>query len=63
MFRHSIGVAKTRCPQRLQSSTWLRFTTLERTVISSLHKFFRPKLIGRFDEKIVFKLLCPNTQR
>jgi ATP-dependent Clp protease ATP-binding subunit ClpA len=43
--------------------TRLPFTTLERTVISELHKFFRPELIGRFDEKIVFKPLPPDTQR
>jgi ATP-dependent Clp protease ATP-binding subunit ClpA len=43
--------------------TRLPFTTLERTVISELHKFFRPELIARFDEKIVFKPLPPDTQR
>jgi hypothetical protein len=43
--------------------TRLPFTTLERAVISELHKFFRPELIGRFDEKIVFKPLSPDTQR
>jgi hypothetical protein len=32
-------------------------------VISELHKFFRPELIGRFDEKLVFKPLSPDTQR
>jgi ATP-dependent Clp protease ATP-binding subunit ClpA len=26
-------------------------------------QILRPELIGRFDEKIVFKLLCPDTQR
>jgi ATP-dependent Clp protease ATP-binding subunit ClpA len=43
--------------------TRLPFTTLERAVISELHKFFRPELIGRFDEKIVFKPLSLDTQR
>jgi ATP-dependent Clp protease ATP-binding subunit ClpC len=32
-------------------------------VISELHRFFRPELIGRFDEKIVFKRLSQETQR
>jgi ATP-dependent Clp protease ATP-binding subunit ClpA len=36
---------------------------LERAVISELHKFFRPELVGRFDEKIVFNPLSPDTQR
>ena len=45
------------------SRSRLAFTTLERTVISELHRFFRPELIGRFDEKIVFKPLSPDTQR
>ena len=36
---------------------------LERAVISELHRFFRPELIGRFDEKIVFKPLSTDTQR
>jgi ATP-dependent Clp protease ATP-binding subunit ClpA len=49
--------------QRLLRSTRLPFTTLERAVISELHKFFRPELVGRFDEKIVFKPLSPDTQR
>ena len=45
------------------SRSRLAFTTLEPTVISELQKFFRPELIGRFDEKIVFKPLSPDTQR
>jgi ATP-dependent Clp protease ATP-binding subunit ClpB len=49
--------------QRLLRSTRLPFTTLERAVISELYKFFRPELVGRFDEKIVFKPLSPDTQR
>jgi ATP-dependent Clp protease ATP-binding subunit ClpA len=35
----------------------------ERAVISELHVFFRPELIGRFDELVVFKPLSPDTQR
>ena len=31
--------------------------------MSELHRIFRPELIGRFDEKIVFKPLSPDTQR
>jgi ATP-dependent Clp protease ATP-binding subunit ClpA len=49
--------------QQLLRPTRLPFTTLERAVISELHGFFRPELIGRFDEKIVFRPLCPDTQR
>jgi ATP-dependent Clp protease ATP-binding subunit ClpA len=41
----------------------LPFTALERAVIVELHRFFRPELIGRFDEKIVFKPLPPEVQR
>lgn len=49
--------------QQLQRPTRLPFATLERAVISELHRFFRPELIGRFDEKIVFKPLSSETQR
>jgi ATP-dependent Clp protease ATP-binding subunit ClpA len=49
--------------QQLLRPTRLPFTTLERAVISELHGFFRPELIGRFDEKIVFRPLCTDTQR
>ncbi len=49
--------------QQLLRPTRLPFTTLERAVISELHGFLRPELIGRFDEKIVFRPLCPDTQR
>ena len=49
--------------ERLLRPTRLPFTTLERAVMSELHKFFRPELIGRFDEKIVFKPLSSDTQR
>jgi ATP-dependent Clp protease ATP-binding subunit ClpB len=49
--------------QQLLRPTRLPFATLERAVISELHRFFRPELIGRFDEKIVFKPLSSDTQR
>jgi ATP-dependent Clp protease ATP-binding subunit ClpA len=48
---------------QLLRPTRLPFITLERAVISELHRFFRPELIGRFDEKIVFRPLSPDTQR
>jgi C-terminal, D2-small domain, of ClpB protein len=48
---------------RLLRPSRLPFTTLERAVISELRRFFRPKLIGRFDEKIAFKPLSQDTQR
>lgn len=49
--------------QSLLRPTRLPFTTLERAVLSELHRVFRPELIGRFDERIVFKPLSPETQR
>jgi ATP-dependent Clp protease ATP-binding subunit ClpB len=49
--------------QQLLRPTRLPFATLERAVLSELHRVFRPELVGRFDEKIVFKPLCPDTQR
>ncbi len=49
--------------QQLLRPTRLPFATLERAVISELHRFFRPELVGRFDEKIVFRPLSPDTQR
>jgi len=49
--------------QQLLRPTRLPFATMERAVLSELHRFFRPELVGRFDEKIVFKPLCPDTQR
>jgi ATP-dependent Clp protease ATP-binding subunit ClpA len=49
--------------QQLLRPTRLPFTTLERAVISQLHRFFRPELIGRFDEKIVFRPLSSEVQR
>lgn len=49
--------------QQLMRPTRLPFATLERAVLSELHRHFRPELIGRFDEKVVFKPLSPETQR
>ena len=49
--------------QQLLRPTRLPFTALERAVIAELHRFFRPELIGRFDEKIVFRPLSPEVQR
>jgi len=49
--------------QQLLRPTRLPFTTLERAVLAELHQVFRPELIGRFDEKIVFKALGSETQR
>jgi ATP-dependent Clp protease ATP-binding subunit ClpB len=49
--------------QQLMRHTRLPFATLERAVLAELHRHFRPELIGRFDEKIVFKPLTPETQR
>jgi ATP-dependent Clp protease ATP-binding subunit ClpA len=49
--------------QQLLRPTRLPFATMERAVLSELHRFFRPELVGRFDEKLVFKPLCPDTQR
>jgi len=49
--------------QQLLRPTRLPFATLERAVISELHRSFRPELVGRFDEKIVFKPLSPDSQR
>jgi ATP-dependent Clp protease ATP-binding subunit ClpA len=49
--------------QQLLRPTRLPFATLERAVLSELHRYFRPELIGRFDEKIVFKPLASETQR
>jgi len=49
--------------QHLLRPTRLPLATLERAVISELHRFFRPELIGRFDEKIVSNrcVLNPTT--
>jgi len=41
----------------------LPFAKLERAVLAELHRHFRPELIGRFDEKIVFRPLTSETQR
>lgn len=48
---------------QLLRPTRLPFATLERAVLSELHRTFRPELIGRFDEKVVFKPLSPQIQR
>ena len=48
---------------QLMRPTRLPFATLERAVLAELHRHFRPELIGRFDEKIVFRSLTPDTQR
>lgn len=48
---------------QLLRTTRLPFATLERAVISELHRLFRPELVGRFDEKLVFKPLAPDIQR
>jgi ATP-dependent Clp protease ATP-binding subunit ClpB len=48
---------------QLMRPTRLPFATLERAVLAELHRHFRPELIGRFDEKIVFRPLAPETQR
>ncbi len=49
--------------QQFLRPTRLPFATLERAVVSELHRIFRPEFVGRFDEKIVFKPLSPDTQR
>lgn len=49
--------------QQLLRPTRLLFATLERAVLSELYRAFRPELIGRFDEKIVFRPLSPDIQR
>jgi ATP-dependent Clp protease ATP-binding subunit ClpB len=49
--------------QQLMRPSRLDFTTLERAVLAELHRFFRPELIGRFDEKIVFRPLSLESQR
>jgi ATP-dependent Clp protease ATP-binding subunit ClpB len=41
----------------------LPFTTIERAVMAKLYQSFRPELIGRFSEKIVFKRLSYEVQR
>ncbi len=49
--------------QNLLRPTRLPFATLERAVLAELHRAFRPELVGRFDEKIVFRSLTPDIQR
>ncbi len=43
--------------------TRLPFITLQRVVLSELQRVFRPELIGRFNETLVFKPLSHETQR
>jgi len=47
----------------LLKPTRLPFITLQRVVLSELQKVFRPELIGRFTETLVFKPLSHETQR
>jgi ATP-dependent Clp protease ATP-binding subunit ClpA len=49
--------------EQLLRPTRLPFATLERAVFSELQRSFRPELVGRFDEKVVFKPLSPETKR
>ncbi|TSA37415.1 MAG: ATP-dependent Clp protease ATP-binding subunit [Verrucomicrobiaceae bacterium] len=63
IFPGSTSSASNIGSQQLLRPTKLPFATLERAVLAELHRVFRPELIGRFDEKIVFKPLCPETQR
>jgi ATP-dependent Clp protease ATP-binding subunit ClpA len=49
--------------QQLMRPSRLDFTTLERAVLAELHRFFRSELIGRLDEKIVFRPLSLEFQR
>lgn len=37
-----------------------KFAELTKTLLDELHKFFRPELLNRFDELVVFKPLSPN---
>jgi ATP-dependent Clp protease ATP-binding subunit ClpA len=49
--------------QQLLRPTRLPFAALERAVQAELYRVFRPELIGRFEEKIVFSPLCSDAQR
>ncbi len=49
--------------QQLLRTTRLPFATLERAVLAEVHQIFRPELVGRFDERLVFKPLSAETQR
>ncbi len=56
------------CTSNIGSQLMLRtsrlpFATQERAVLSELHRTFRPELIGRFSEKLVFKPLSWESQR
>ncbi len=37
-----------------------KFAELTKTLLDELHKFFRPELLNRFDELVVFKTLSPH---
>lgn len=43
--------------------TRLPFVTLQKVVLSELHQVFRPELIGRFNDRLVFKPLTHEVQR
>ena len=43
--------------------TRLPFVTLQRVVLAEIHQVFRPELVGRFDEILVFKPLSHEIQR
>lgn len=49
--------------ENLLRRTRLPFATLERAVLSQLHTYFRPELVARFDEKLVFCPLRYSVQR
>lgn len=49
--------------ENLLRRTRLPFATLERAVFGRLHAYFRPELVARFDEKLVFSPLSYAVQR
>ncbi|PWU06733.1 MAG: ATP-dependent Clp protease ATP-binding subunit [Verrucomicrobia bacterium] len=49
--------------ENLLRRTRLPFATLERTVLGQLRTHFRPELVARFDEKLVFCPLSYSVQR
>jgi ATP-dependent Clp protease ATP-binding subunit ClpB len=49
--------------ENLLRLTRLPFATLERAVLARLHTYFRPELVARFDEKLVFCPLSYSVQR
>lgn len=58
-----VGMTSNVGADMLLRPTKLPFATLERTVLAQVHRTFRPEWIGRFDEKLVFKILSPEIQR